>query len=248
MTQASISVIICAYNGGKYVGDAIISVINQSITPLEIIVVNDGSTDNTAEVIKSFGEKVKYIFKENQGLPAARNTGIIEARGNYITFLDQDDLYFEDSLEKQLAVFAKYKSVDVCAGHTIYTHLSKPNQSESPKASKKGFQILMGCTRLKKTVFDVVGLFDESLLMAEDVDMYLRIKEAGIPFAIHNNVVMAYRRHDSNITNNKMKAQLYFLRAIKKAKERRKTLPHDLQEIPAFNTINDAINHWHTAK
>lgn len=111
-----VSVIIPTYNRAHFVGDAIKSVLNQDVVDcfIEIIVVDDGSTDNTRQVVSSFGKKVKYIFQDNKGPGAARNRGIDEASGDWIAFLDSDDLWLPDKLSLQfkvLAAFPQYKAI-----------------------------------------------------------------------------------------------------------------------------------------
>ena len=104
-----VSIIIPVYNGEKYIKEAIESALNQTYTNIEIIVVNDGSKDNTDEICKSYGNKIKYIKKENGGVATALNTGIKEAKGQYVAWLSHDDLYKENRIEKGMEVLSKLK-------------------------------------------------------------------------------------------------------------------------------------------
>lgn len=106
-----ISAVIPAYNAESYIADSINSVLNQTFSPSEIIVVDDGSIDNTKDVVESFGEKVTYIYQENKGNGGARNTGIRHANSCYIAFLDADDLWIKNHLEKAVLFFSK--NIDV---------------------------------------------------------------------------------------------------------------------------------------
>ena len=99
----SVSVIIPVYNGGKFLAEAINSILSQKHSPIEIIVIDDGSTDNTSEVAMSYGNRVHYVYQENKGAPAARNHGLRLASGNIIASLDADDIWAENKLKKQLA-------------------------------------------------------------------------------------------------------------------------------------------------
>ena len=243
MDAPKISVVVCAFNGEKFIAEAIQSILNQTIKPYEIIVVNDGSTDQTLGQLSPFKDLITLIDQENQGLPSARNNGIKAAKGNLMAFLDQDDFFPEDAFKSQLEAFAEYKTARVVFGHTQLTKegvvVLNPEDSV--------LLLLMGCTMIEKSVFDEVGVFDPSMLMGEDVDMFLRINEAKIPMAIHDKVVMNYRRHGENLTANSRKTQLYFIRAIKKAHDRRKKLNLPATDLQ-FKNINDAIKKWHTAK
>ena len=118
-----VSAIIPTYNSVNYISEAINSVLNQTYKNCEIIVVDDGSTDNTRKTvenyIRKYPHKIKYFYQENKGPSAARNKGIKEARGNYIAFLDSDDLWLPDKLEKQISLFMKDVSLKLtyCGGY-----------------------------------------------------------------------------------------------------------------------------------
>ena len=247
MGNKSISVIIPVYNGEKYLKDAIESVIFQSLPPSEIIIIDDGSSDGTAKIVASYGDRLKYVYQENCGIPASRNRGVKMATGDYITFLDHDDRFLEQTLEIQYGVFQKYQTAEIVFGHAYLAYPGKSESDVNSKELKKILQILLGCTMMKRSVFDRVGFFDESMLMAEDIDLFLRTKEAGIPMAIHEDVVLYYQKHETNITNNKIRSRLFYMRAIHKAKKRREHITAEYsQEL--ITDIQDAKELWHTAR
>src|SRR5688500_9583140 len=103
MTKALVSVVIPAYNYGHFVTEAVASALNQTHPHVEVIVVDDGSTDGTADILKPFGSRIRYIYQPNRGLSAARNTGIRAARGEWVAFLDADDLWHPSKTETQLS-------------------------------------------------------------------------------------------------------------------------------------------------
>src|SRR5947209_609603 len=103
----AVSVIIPAYNYATYLPKAIDSVLKQRFTNYEIIVVDDGSTDNTADLIAKYGDRVRYVYQKNAGLPSARNTGIKAARGDYVGFLDADDEWHPNFLQNAMETFAR---------------------------------------------------------------------------------------------------------------------------------------------
>ena len=112
----SISVVIPAYNAAEHISRTIYSVAGQTFPAKEIIVIDDGSTDSTSEVVKSFGEKVQYIYQQNAGVSAARNAGIEAATSEWIAFLDADDLWIADKTERQVDLFSDNPEIGVCTG------------------------------------------------------------------------------------------------------------------------------------
>lgn len=248
MNQSKISVIIPVFNGERFIAEAIQSVLSQDYEPLEIIVVDDGSTDATAEVVKIFGEKIRYIFQENKGVAAARNTGLKVASGDYIAFLDADDLFCKDKLSTQLKQFDKYLSLGIAFGFSYQCKYAGKMDLEIVDFSDKRFALTLGNQLIAKSVFDLVGGFDEEMKQAEDLDFFFRVKESEIPIAVHQEAVLFHRLHENNITNNKRDFVFYQLLAIKKAKNRRvKAGWNHSIENKKINTIEEAINKWHTA-
>ena len=112
-----ISCIVPAYNGERYLGQTIDSILGQTYRPIEVIVVDDGSTDRTADVAAGYGAPVRLISQPNAGPAAARNTGIEAARGVFLAFLDSDDLWHEEKLERQMQRFAARPELDYCVTH-----------------------------------------------------------------------------------------------------------------------------------
>jgi glycosyltransferase involved in cell wall biosynthesis len=250
MNKPLISVIIPVFNGERFIAEAIQSVLNQNYEPLEMIVVDDGSTDATADVVKTFGEKIRYIYQENGGVAKARNTGLNAASGDYIAFLDADDLFCNNKLNIQLKIFEEYLSLGIAFGYSSRCNYTGQNTDyEIVNHSDKCFTFTLGSMLISKSVFDSVGNFDEEMKQAEDLDFLFRAKESGFPIAVHPEITQIYRQHDKNITRNRKNFIFYQLLAMKKAKNRREKLcwnqPLENREI---KTIEDAINKWHTAK
>src|SRR5271154_679320 len=119
MKQATVSVVIPVFNNGPYIADAVKSVLSQTRSPTEIIVVDDGSTDGTAAALQSFRNSIRYVYQNNRGEPAARNRGIRESTGEYVAFLDGDDLWRSTKLELQMDYLQRYPN---CA--LVYTDMS----------------------------------------------------------------------------------------------------------------------------
>lgn len=189
-----VSVIIPAYNAEEYIGRALDSVLTQSAPADEIIVVDDGSTDKTAEIVKAFGQRVRYIYQDNAGVSVARNRGIEEASGNWIAFLDADDEWLPNKLKQQVDVLRRNPHL-VWVGGNYIRCLCNENQQGKIIEVDKALALLGGrdyfdnpvdawlqrakiCTPvmlIKKCVFQEVGLFQIGLQHSEDVDLWWRI-------------------------------------------------------------------------
>jgi glycosyltransferase involved in cell wall biosynthesis len=186
-TTPRISVIIPSYNRGHLILQALKSVSDQTYTNLEIIVVDDGSNDNTTHVVSKYNDpRVVYIKHDNNmGLPSARNTGIKASSGNIIAFLDTDDLWLEHKLEEHINIFdSKRDTYVVYSGSYRYQNRKKtyiPSKFIHPKQGDLLKRLLAGnfvpaiSVCIKRECFDKVGLFDPTLLSFEDWDMWIRL-------------------------------------------------------------------------
>ena len=180
-----VSIIIPNYNHAQYIEDAIHSVLRQTYRNVEIIVVDDGSRDHSREVIGAFGDKVRPIFQQNQGLSAARNTGITASRGEFIGALDADDMYEPEFIETLVAALQSRPDADgVYCGYRFVDHLNRPlPQIEAREVAPEnlywalvdGNFLVPEAMFARKHCYDAVGLFDTSLRALEDLDMWLRI-------------------------------------------------------------------------
>ncbi len=192
--QSSITVIIPAYNAEAHIKRSIDSVLAQRHPAQEIIVVDDGSIDGTAEIVKEYEERVRYIYQANRGVSAARNRGIREAKGEWITFLDADDEWLPELLESQVRLLQRNPDlVWVGADYERFSEQTKrsaphniPAQIEKHLQGKDYFENffqaftsdMFGCTDtmlIRREVLREVGGFDESLKVGEDLDLWMRI-------------------------------------------------------------------------
>ncbi len=215
--QPLVSVIIPTYNREKYIKDAVESVLNQTYKNIEVIVVDDGSTDNTQDVIKEIIEKddrVKYIYQENQGSGSARNRGIQEANGEFIAFLDSDDAYLPYAVERIVYLFkTQPENVKLVYGDFINIVDGKDEkiyrEIVEPKPKPILFQqflignpLLPTIVMVKKDVFDETGLFDNSYKIAQDYDLWVRLI-LKYDIAKLNLPVSTYRIHEEQITKDR---------------------------------------------
>ncbi|MBP7847170.1 MAG: glycosyltransferase [Burkholderiales bacterium] len=197
-----ISVIIPVYNGEKYIVEALDSVFNQTYPASEIIVVDDGSTDGTAELLKAYADKIHYVYQENAGVSSARNTGIKLASGDYIAFLDHDDLFTTNKFEVSLKLFSDNPMLDyiVSMWKCKFENIESDDYFNHVKDCHQG--ILLGAHLFRKRVFEIVGLFNVAFRVGEDTDFLLRCVNAGLKYINSNDVVLYYRRHETNITKS----------------------------------------------
>jgi len=188
-----ISVIIPTYNSTKYIGEAINSVLRQTFTDYEIIVVDDGSTDNTKEIIDNNFPQVRYYYLPHRGVSRARNYGIQRARGEFIAFLDADDLWLPEKLEKQIGVFnADQELMLVFTEHRFFDSngireatFSKKERLMTGDIVKNIFlysHVALPTVMVRKNVFQEIGYFEENLNVAEDDNLWIRI---ALKFRIH---------------------------------------------------------------
>ena len=211
MDSPLVSVIIPNYNYASYVGEAIDSVLAQDYPSVEIIVVDDGSSDDSRAVIKSCGGKINGIFQRNQGVSAARNNGVAAANGEFVAFLDADDAWMPTKLSRQMERFA---NADVGLVHVGVSHIDGAGKAISEDLEGQEGRVANDLLLLKpvilgggsgvvirRSIFDEVGGFDTRLSTSADWELYYRIANrcevAFVPEAL-----VRYRFHGSNMHNN----------------------------------------------
>lgn len=179
-----ISVIIPTYNRAETLKEAIDSVLGQSYREFELIIVDDGSTDQTAEMLAGCEERVRVVRQANRGVSAARNAGVAAARGEWLAFLDSDDLWKPRKLEKQMGWLAAHPQVKICHTDEIWIR-DGVRVNPMKKHAKPGGWIFEQCLPfcvvspssvvVHRSVLETVGLFDEQLPACEDYDLWLRV-------------------------------------------------------------------------
>lgn len=207
MSRPLVSVVIPVYNAERFVAAAIDSVLKQTYPSTELIVVDDGSTDTTAAVVRSYGERVRYIFQSNARQAAARNRGIAEARGELIAFLDADDTWREDKLEKQVAVLDQAPDLGLvyCSLEVVDRHHRSIGQTRVRLRGHCLPGVLLGRSAgglgstalVPRRVLEEVGTFDVELPPCEDTDLFWRIA-ARYPIDYVDELLVHYRVHPDN--------------------------------------------------
>lgn len=202
-----VSIVIPVYNGAKYLHDAIDSALGQSYKSVEIIVINDGSTDGdeTEKVALSYGDRIRYYKKENGGVATALNLGIKKMRGEYFSWLSHDDIYLPDKIKKELqcikngdVVYSEFVRVD-SEGRKLPLNRQEPKSTYQDNIYYQliGGYLLNGCAMLiRRDVFDRVGYFDPALRSTQDYDYWYRCANENIKFCALNDIVLLSRVHD----------------------------------------------------
>lgn len=226
MDKDIVSVIIPVYNGEKYLSETLESVLNQSYKNLEVIVVDDGSNDKTALIIKNY-KTIKYIYQENAGTASAFNNGIDNAIGKYFAFLGADDLWKKEKTEIQMEAFQKYPEHDIISG-LVKQFLSPDLTNEQKDKIKYSKELIPGhvipAMLVKKDFFNRVGLFEPKWRVGAEMSWFLRARELPMKMMVLPKLVLLRRIHSSNkgITNKEFLSQR--AQVIKAALDRRRGL------------------------
>ena len=201
-----VSVIIPVYNCERYIAEAIQSVLSQTYRALEVIIVDDGSTDKSASIVKSFDSSIRYYYQPNRGQAVAMNQGINLAHGDYLAFLDADDLWTKNKTMLQMQAFKVHPAVDIVSGH-IKQFFSPELDENFTKKIKCVTELMPGHTLkamlAKREVFDRIGLFETNWDVGVEMSWHLRAIEADLNIMMLPELVFLRRIHESNkgITN-----------------------------------------------
>ena len=205
----TVSVIIPTYNRGWILREAIDSVLSQEFSDYELIVVDDGSTDDTRAILDSYGQDIIVLRQPNQGVSAARNRGIAESCAQLISFLDSDDLWLPQKLTRQVAFFQSNPDALICQTEETWV---RNGVRVNPKKRHHKFSGMIfepslalclvspSAVMIRKTLFDTVGLFDESLPACEDYDLWLRVSCRYPVFLIDEPLIIKHGGHDDQLS------------------------------------------------
>ena len=209
MDQGGISVVIPVFNGARFLADAIDSALGQDGVSVEVIVVDDGSTDATARVAAGYGERITYLRQPNRGPSAARNSGIARARGDFLAFLDSDDVWPPRNLFTLLA--AMTAGVDIVLGQ-IQEQRFEAEQQAWVASRKPTFSLSLCAMLVRREAVARVGPLDETIRIGEDKDWFYRAKEAGQHIVyLAEHIALYHRRHETNMTRDMGRPETYLL-------------------------------------
>lgn len=220
-----VSVIIPVLNGEKYLREAIESVLGQTYSSIEVIVVDDGSTDSSAGIAKSFAPQVRYIYKTNGGISSALNRGVELSRGSFLAFLDADDLWKEDKLMCQMAAFDDNPDADIVFGQ-VKQFFSSDLDEDQKKKVRIPAEVIQGIFKgsmlIKRDSFFRVGTFETRWKIGDFIDWYVRAMEKSLKSVMLNEVVILRRIHADNMGIREHESRPEFVRILKASLDRRR--------------------------
>jgi glycosyltransferase involved in cell wall biosynthesis len=223
VAEPLVSVVVPVYNGERFLAEALGSIFAQDYRPLEVVVVDDGSTDGSARVARGFAEVV-YAHQPNAGPAAARNLGARLARGDFLAFLDADDVWLPGKLTRQMAALATDPGLDMVFGHA----------EQFVEAGAAGVALtgpavlpahLPGALLIRRHRFDQVGGYQTDWIIGEVVDWYARAMEAGLKALTLDQVVYRRRLHGANLTLRQPEPRGAYLAVVRAALARRRGRP-----------------------
>lgn len=210
-----VSVIIPAYNSESFVGEAIDSVLAQTYRSVECIVVDDGSSDRTAQLVQGYGDRVRYIRQENAERSAARNNGITHASGDFLCFLDADDFIAPEKIAEQLAFLQEHPDFDLVYSRVAYFREKGEGGCQSPRRPTPSGEVLrelafsnfitIHTPLIRRRAIDRGGLFDPHFNRFEDWDFFLRLALTGARFAFLDRVSAYVRVHPANTIGDRVR-------------------------------------------
>jgi len=233
MSALRVSLLIPCYNGAAYLAEALSSALEQDRAPDEVIVIDDGSTDDGGSIAAGFGPRVRCARQDHLGISAARNHGIALSTGDVIAFLDADDLWPAGSLSVRLSLLEDRPELD-CASGLIKQFMSP----ELPDAIRRTLVCpedvsrarAAGVTLARRRVFDRIGRFDTSFRIGETLDWIARADAAGVTNEVAEQVVLLRRVHTANTTWRLRDEKAEYLRVLKASLDRRRAkAPADSQ-------------------
>jgi glycosyltransferase involved in cell wall biosynthesis len=240
-----VSVIIPTYNRGWTLKEAIDSVLAQDFTDFELIVVDDGSNDNTQDILNSYKEDIIVLHQGNKGVSAARNRGIASASGKYIAFLDSDDLWLPQKLSTQVDFFNTNPEALICQTEEkwirngIFANPKKRHRKLSGDIFEQSLYLCLvspSAVMMKRSLFEKTGIFDESLPACEDYDMWLRVSYRYPVFLIDTPLIIKRGGHDDQLSRTSGQDR-YRIQSLKKIIESK--LLTDKQTMAAVKVLKE---------
>jgi glycosyltransferase involved in cell wall biosynthesis len=214
-----ITVVIPAFNAARYITQAIDSALRQTCGKFEVIVADDGSTDQTRSVIERYGPLVRYEYQSNTGPSAARNRGIEQATGDFVAFLDADDVWNPEKCAVQIAHFNARPELVACAAH-VMNFLS---EDAGQQAVPRGQVVTLGTTLMvRRSLFDAIGLLNPEYWHRDLHDLLVRAEDRGFKMEILPDVLARRRIHSNNMSSHRSGADHLELITITRARHARR--------------------------
>ncbi len=243
-----ISCIVPVFNGERYIAEALDSILAQSYRPIEIVVADDGSTDGTHDLVATYGELVRFESQPTSGPAATRNFGLRQAKGEFVAFLDPDDLWHPEKLALQMTRFENRKDLDVCVTHAeLLWSEELQREAEYYKNHPRG-RVVPGyaTTTLlaRKTLMEQIGPFCTDLWLSDATEWFLRAREQGITIELMPQALTYHRMHTTNLTRRKPDdvCRDEWLGLIKNVLDRRRQTA--LAKTPGAESSRVVDAHW----
>lgn len=227
MHQPLISCIVPAFNSARYIREALNSVLGQTYQRIEVIVVDDGSTDDTAAIVDEYRSSVRYVWQNNCGPAATRNRGVDEATGTFVAFLDADDLWHPTKLARQLEAFAAQPALDLCITHVQMFWSDELSTEALYYQAQPRAQAIPGyaTTTLlaRRAAWAAWGHFNTALWFADATDWFIQAVEQGAKLELLPEVLVYHRMHSANLTRRRNEASSdEFLKVVKARLDRQR--------------------------
>lgn len=222
MSPPLISVVIPAYNAAAFLAPTLASVFAQDYRPIEIILVDDGSTDDTLAIAKSWAPALRVCSQKNAGPSAARNRGVAMAKGEYLAFIDADDTWLPGRLKRHLSILTQRPDLDMVLGlvQLDYGAERDPLRFRSDRPAIAFFSF--GAGLFRRSLFERVGPLSEDLRNTEDADWFMRARDKGASWLVDQEPALVYRRHGANMTEQLPLPKSEVFRVLARAVARRR--------------------------
>ena len=224
MNSQLVSVIVPVYNGERFLRESIESILNQQYKEIEIIIVDDGSTDSSSNIAKTF-KTIRYIYQDNLGPAAARNTGIDVSKGEFIAFLDSDDIWFPSKLSTQIDYLNKNPDTGFVFAHRrmiVENNIDKPPWYKEHLFDNDSPVLCASALLARKNVFNQVGTYNSDFRFGENAEWLTRTKDAGIKMVVLPETLLEQRLHDKNQTYQLNQMRSNILKALKRSIDRKR--------------------------
>jgi len=246
-----ISVIVPTHCDSQFLGDALASIFEQRNLSLEIVIVADQPPPDHAARIASFADRARIVWlPENRGPAGARNAGLAQSQGEFVAFLDADDLWPVGRLDRLLAVLEAQPNLGFVLGHTEIVRYRAGATAFAPEDAILSARLayVLGAGLFRRTALERVGLFDPTLRFGEDSDWFIRAREQQLPCAIFPENVLYYRRHGANMTQGKTMHELFVPQTLLRSLARRRQATGAAKPLAALETVRNSSQEVHPRK
>jgi len=224
-----ISCVVPVYNGERYLAEALDSILAQTYPDTEIIVADDGSTDGTRLLAERYGKRLRFVTQPTLGPAATRNLGVKTATGEFLAFLDADDLWHKEKLDRQMARFRQRHGLEACVTHVQVFWVPEMKDEQQHYVDNPRSRPVPGYATttllVRREVFRKIGLFRTDLWFSDATEWFMRAREQGAVLELLPDVLTFHRMHEGNLTRRRLEAsKAEFARIVKESLDRRRAV------------------------